>query len=151
MAKLGKQWIRHPFFPIGLFVLASLALEENYPFSEFAMYSNPTTRPLHYHYLIDENGGELPILTTTRISPAKVSKMFNKACKRENERKEGKLASEKKRNSAAGYNVLEFLYKESMKLGKKRHLPQPIELIEVSVVYGENGFREDKEVIAKYP
>jgi len=154
--KKGRwSWTRHPFFPVGLFALASLALEENYPFSEFSMYSNPTTRPLHYHYVTDGDGTELPILTHTRLSPSKVSKMFNRSCRKEDERTEkmpkGERPSRKERHAQAAYLTLEYMHRESMKLSKKRHLPDEIQLVEVSIIYGEDGFTEEKEIVAKYP
>lgn len=58
-----------------VFCALSLWLRENYPFSHFPMYGNPTPVSQYYH-LADGDGKPLPIATLTGKTAPKLGKML---------------------------------------------------------------------------
>ena len=59
------------------YVLLSVLLKENYPFSHFPMYASPSPER-HYIRVTDAKGGLLPIATLTGITSPKVGKIYRK-------------------------------------------------------------------------
>ena len=144
-------FVRHPIFPLALFVLASQALGEFYPFSPFSMYSNPTSRPLLYCYVTNGDGEPLPIQTHTGTSPASLTKNFNRIRHQIAEDREGDETTLTIRQEA-GAEVLEYLRDLSFERGKGRELTQSIQLMEVYIGFAKEGGLEELETaIATLP
>lgn len=66
--------------PIGallIYTFLSLELKENYPFSHYPMYSNPSDER-HYYLITDGSGQPIPIQTLTGVTCPKIGKIFRK-------------------------------------------------------------------------
>lgn len=144
-------FVRHPIFPLVVFILASQALGEFYPFSPFSMYSNPTSRPLLYCYVTDGEGEPLPIQTHTGTSPASITKNFNRIRHKIADERDGDEETLGIRQEA-GAEVLEYLRELSFERGKGRELTSSIQLMEVYIGFAEaGGLEENKTAIATLP
>ena len=85
---LGQRWhrlwkhprtrstLRHPLFPMAVLIAVCLIVEENYPFSDFPMYSNLSPGS-HYFHLTDENDDPLPIKALFGISASEFKKIYH--------------------------------------------------------------------------
>ena len=143
MVRMLKQWFnkpgfvalrRHAIFPSLVFILASMVTGEFYPFSPYSMFSNPDPRPLKYYYLSDGEDTPLPTLWHTGVSPASITKKFNKH--RSELEDDGMERPES--NVEAGTEVLDWLRELSMRR-RRRELIQAIRLVEVRIEKGEDG------------
>ena len=138
MVRMLKQWFnkpgfvalrRHAIFPALVFIIASKLIGEFYPISPYSMFSNPDPRPLKYYYLTDGDGKPLPTLWHTGVSPASITKKFNKhRSVLEDEQSMERPAS----NEVAGAEVLNWLRDLSMQR-RRRELVQPLRLMEVRI------------------
>ena len=140
---MWKKWFSHPrfvalrrhaIFPSLVFIVASMVTGEFYPFSPYSMFSNPDPRPLKYYYLTDGEAKPLPTLWHTGVSPASITKKFNK---HRSDLEDGGMERPDS-NIDAGTEVLNWLRDLSMRR-KRRELVQPIRLVEVRIEKGEDG------------
>ena len=145
---------RHAIFPILVYIVVSMVLKENYPFSHFPMYSKPTARPLSYSYIADGTGrggalGEpVPLLYYTGLTPSALHKSLGHY-KGRYEKDES--LSKEEIASRAGADVLEYVRERNaprQKWGSKRFLPETIQYVRVRISYGDGTFIETPEVIA---
>jgi hypothetical protein len=137
----GFQWRalwRHPVFPLLVYVVLAQAIRDNYPFSAYPMYSQPTSRPLSFQYLADASGNPLPVGWHTGITPSKVGKLHG-------DRKKKYDDDEHK----AALDVLTFLRKQNEDR-KGRALPATIQLVETSIGFKDGGFAESNRVLAQH-
>ena len=130
-------------------------LDENYPFSKYSMYSNPSSRPLRYHYLVDADGEALPIKFHTRLTPSKITKTLRRTKTQIREELGVSKDTEDQSTiqqveSVASRRVIERLWRESQKLSKKRHLPQGFGLVEVTISYRDKRFLEEARTLASH-
>jgi hypothetical protein len=156
--KKFARWIwslrPHPVFPVLVFMLVSLIVKENFPFSHFAMYSNPTSRPLRFTYLADGEGEPLPILWHTGLSASRMTKKFNyhKGGLEKAARKEGRDDDEPEVRAEikaeAGAEVLRFMRDQSL-TRNKRELTGPLQLVEMKVSIEGDRLVETTELIAE--
>ncbi|MEM0895618.1 MAG: hypothetical protein AAGJ79_01940 [Verrucomicrobiota bacterium] len=142
-----KKFLRHPAFPLFLFIFASQATGEFYPFSPFSMYSNPTPRPMRLYYLADGEGNALPMTWHSGSSPARMTKTFNRH-KGGMEDADSPLPDAEIRR-IAGEVVLNQLRELSLKRTKHRQLRDEIQLIELSISAGRDGLQENHKPVAK--
>ena len=96
-------------------------LDENYPFSKYSMYSNPSSRPLRYHYLVDAAGDPIPTKFHTRLTPSKITKTLRRT--KSQVREEMGILEDKAEadalsrvESLAAEKVVARLWRESQKL-----------------------------------
>ncbi len=142
-----KKFLRHPVFPLVVFILACQVTGEFYPFSAFSMYSNPSSRPMRLYYLADAEGNALPMTTHTGSSPARMTKKFN--------RHKGDLEDSKKPppdeeiRARAGNEVLIFLRELSLKRSKKRQLRDSITLVQLSITSKDGEVEEEHKIVAR--
>ncbi|MEM9481786.1 MAG: hypothetical protein AAGA58_19220 [Verrucomicrobiota bacterium] len=141
-----KKFVRHPVFPLFIFILASQATGEFYPFSPFSMYSNPTPRPMRLYYLADSEGNALPMTWHAGSSPARMTKTFNRH-KGKMEDEDSPLPDAEIRR-IAGEVVLNQLRELSLKRTKHRQLRDEIQLIELSISAGKGGLEENHKAVA---
>ena len=130
-------------------------LDENYPFSKYSMYSNPSSRPLRYHYLVDAAGDPIPTKFHTRLTPSKITKTLRRT--KSQVREEMGILEDKAEadalsrvESLAAEKVVARLWRESQKLPRKRHLPEGFGLIEVTICYRDKVFVEEEKPLANY-
>jgi hypothetical protein len=138
------------------------AARDEYPFSHYPMYSQPSTRPLLFPYVADAQGQPLPISSHTGITPSQVGKKFGRThviMLEEAEERTGRdmddLEKDPQANAeikrAAAEVTLKFLRAQSLKRKAERHLKGELQLIEVALSFGDGAFRETKETIATLP
>lgn len=158
-ATVRSRWARlcrHPVFPLLVFVLLAQLIRDNYPFSHYPMYCNPTSRPLPFQYLADRDQQPLPVVWHTGITPSRVGKKFGWH-KKELLQDEPKLAkkegrperTEQELKPDAGREVLQFLRKQSLLRKPHRHLPEDVLLMEVTLSFAEDGFHENHKVVGR--
>ncbi len=166
----SEHWLRrlsrHAVFPLLIYMLlAQMCRDKAYPLSHYPMYSQPTSRELKFQYVSGADGKPLPILAHTGITASQVGKQYSRKkselIKAEEKRTGGRfddddpdpatqarLAEFKKQ---AGTETLEFLREKSLKRSPKRQLTQPINLVEVSLGFGDGHFTEKEKVVATIP
>jgi len=80
---LGKlrYWIfRTPLTALVAFTVVSLELKEEYPFSNFPMYADPSPGQPYYS-ITDGEGNPIPVSPMTGISTSKIGKMYRQKLK----------------------------------------------------------------------
>jgi hypothetical protein len=140
MAAPESRWVRlgrHAVFPLLVYLVLSQALRENYPFSHYPMYSQPSSRPLKFQYLADGSGKPLPVSWHTGVTPSQVGKLHGTRNKKHDDDA-----------AAAAMDVLAFLRTQNAKR-KGRELPARIQLIETSIGFDHGGFAESNRVLAE--
>lgn len=130
--------LRHPVFPLLVYLVLAQLIRENYPFSHYPMYSQPGSDALKFQFVADGEGHPLPISWHTGVTPSQVCKMHGDR-KRKHSQDEHKAAME----------VLAFLRTQNSKR-KGRQLPDRIQLIETSVGIEGGGFSESNRVLAEH-
>ena len=160
MSKSPDNWFqklrRHPVFPAFVFIVFASIVKENYPFSHYAMYSNPRNRPLHFAWLADESGDPLPILWHTGLSTSKMSKILNHnrgnledaARKKKKDLEDPGVIDEI--NREAGEIVLRYMRDQSMKR-QRRELVAPLKLYESAITVEGKELVERDKLIAELP
>jgi hypothetical protein len=160
-----KSWWRrlrvHPIFPLLCILPLTQAIRDEYPFSHYPMYSQPTDRDLYFQYLADANGKPIAALTHTGISPSQLGKKYSRhksiLIKKEEKRtgqklddlQDGELAMKIKGEAA---NVaLVFLREQSLKRKPGLQLNGEIQLIEVALGFGDGKFTERQRLLARLP
>ncbi|MFT5467710.1 MAG: hypothetical protein ACI8UO_002817 [Verrucomicrobiales bacterium] len=129
-----------PGFALIVLILGSFVIGENYPFSPFPMYSDPSKQTV-FLYLEDEKGDPVGVKTHTNVSSSALSKTYGKYLDRIGEKKDiqpYKLPIEDQ--AAAGLETLEFLRKKARDRGKKGEgLPATLRLIRVDLYFVQTG------------
>ncbi|WP_050031249.1 hypothetical protein [Verrucomicrobium sp. BvORR034] len=151
-----KRLRRHPVFPLLVFVVLAQIVRDNYPFSHYPMYCNPTSRPLPFQYLADRNQQPLPVVWHTGVTPSRVGKKFgyHKSQLIEEDIKQAKKENRDPRPESdfkpeAGHDVLVFLRKQSLLRKPHRHLPEDVLLMEVTLSFADDGFHENHKVVGR--
>ena len=146
---------KHFVFPILIYIVASMILKENYPFSHFPMYSDPSPKPLHYSYIADGTGkdgklGEpIPLLYYSGLTPSALHKSLGH---HKGTFEKDKSLDRAQINSRAGAEVLKYVRRRNaprQKWGSKRFLPETIQYVHVAISYGDKEFIETPKVIAE--
>jgi hypothetical protein len=139
---------------VAVFVLFSLMVRENYPFSHFSMYSRPSARPLPFHYLADGDGRPLPVMKHTRMSCASLGKKMGTEkgrLEKEDARGGRPPRSPEEIKAQAGRRVLADLRERSLNQRKKWHLPDRLQLVEVLITVQDGQAHETPRVVASLP
>lgn len=161
-----RRLSRHAVFPLLIYMLlAQICRDKVYPLSHYPMYSQPTSRELKFQYVSGADGKPLPIIWHTGVTPSQVGKQYSR-------KKSELIQAEEKRTGGrfddddadpatqtllndfkktAGTETLEFLRDKSLRRSSKRHLNQPINLVEVSLGFGDGHFTEKEKIVASIP
>lgn len=143
--------IRTPVTALAIYCLISVLLGENFPFSNFPMYSNPSAERMYYT-ISAEDGIGLPVQTLTDVTSPKIGKIFRtKAGKYA--KKEGIKASKFTPEQAAvvGQEVLRDLRAKAAHLGRADQLPARLQLNRIWITYKDGRIVETPSIIAKEP
>ncbi|HSI64566.1 MAG TPA: hypothetical protein VLE43_15665 [Candidatus Saccharimonadia bacterium] len=127
-----------PLTTLVIYTLVSLQLEENYPISNYPMYSNPSPeRP--YYMITDGDGKPLPIHTLTGVTCPKIGKIYRT--------KSEKLAKElnikavdlkPEHQQTISMEMFAYLREEAKQQGKADAMPAKLRLMKSYLTY-ENG------------
>ena len=82
LRQLGAVIVRMQIGPLLAFTVACLAIGEQFPFSDFPMYSS-FQRDTYYVYLADESGQPLPTLSTLGMTTPILKKHYDREVQRE--------------------------------------------------------------------
>ncbi len=132
-----------------VFCALSLELRENYPFSHFPMYGDPSPVRQYYH-LADADGKALPIATLTGKTAPKLGKMLRSY------RDERMKALKSKANdlpkeewNAIGQKVLDYLRQQAAV--KHQALPAKLKIMSTEIHYQDGKVVESPEVFYAEP
>ena len=135
--------------PLLIITAACLLVQEQYPFSNFPMYSSfgPTT---YYLYIADGTGAPIPTLATLGISTPKLKKVFSSEMRKARERLHPppqQLTPEEKQ--AVGQQFLAKLKSSPAARARKRKVPAVLRLYEVNISLESGRFEKKTEMIAE--
>jgi hypothetical protein len=168
-----------PFTALLIYTVVSLAAKENYPLSNYPMYSNPSPeRP--YYTVADGNGKPLPIQERTGITCPKIGKIYRTKAGAEAEKLTKKLRADydkelNKRSwisrtwtklfhskpsqdpnklspehvQVVGMEIFAQLRHEAEKL--KQPMPERLQLVKTYISYENGKVVETQNVIAEEP
>lgn len=145
-------------------LLAQLGRDKAYPLSHYPMYKAPPVEGLKFHFVADADGNPLPIARHTGVTPSQVGKQFSRLktnlIQAEEKRSRRRLSDENpsaevrallaRFKQEAGSQTLAFLQRQSEQPGRAP-LPRQIQLVEVSLGFGDRGFVESKRNVATLP
>ncbi len=73
-----RTTVRHPVFPLLPFVVFLAIVKENYPFTNYPMYSNPGPGPISYYYLADSTGTPIPVSSHCGITSPRMKRLYER-------------------------------------------------------------------------
>jgi hypothetical protein len=176
-ATVRRWWLHTPLTALAIYCVLSVLLQENYPFSHFPMYSNPSPeRP--YYILADGQGQPLPTASLTGVTCPKIGKIYRTETAEVADRLTKELRKEwvaalsnkpmpkrwwtrltSKRPSvkadhlpaehkqAIGEKLFAYFRKEAAT--HKQTLPPKLQLIRMEISYHDGKISDTPEVIAK--
>ena len=143
---LGRLLLRIPFREVWLSVALLLIVGENYPFSNFPMYSSLEDESA-YFVVMDARGEMLPYVTSFRSRSTYVPK----ALKAERRKLESEGMNPEAALTQAGKNVLLYLVERAEPQKREGLLRNGLKLIEVRISVDGSGLREDETLVAEIP
>jgi len=133
--------------PLLVLTAACLLVGEQYPLSDFPMYSSfgPTT---YYLYLVDGSGRAVASIDTVGMSTPTLKKVFSSEMRKERERlgRSKKLSAEEKR--VVGERFLAQL-RSSRAARARGVVPEILRLCEVNIEQADGRFSKEMTVIAE--
>lgn len=138
---------RSPIGALLIYTALSLVLKENYPFSNYPMYSNPSAeRP--YYTVADGNGQPIPVQKLTGITCPKIGKIYRK--KAEELAKKHDIKA-KDLPPAMVQQVCDemFVQMRHEAKGKNQVLPDQLQIIKSYISYKDSKVVEEVELIGK--
>ncbi len=136
-----------PLTTLALYTIISLALGENFPFSNYPMYSNPSAeRP---YYMVTDGGGQaLPIQTLTGVTCPKIGKIYR--TKAEKLAKQLNIkASDLKKEHMQAISMEMFAYLRQEAAQKKQAMPQKLRLVKSYLSYEKGQVVETPNVVGE--
>lgn len=125
-----------PLTTLAIYTLLSLVLEENYPLSDYPMYSNPSAeRP--YYMITDGEGNALPIQTLTGVTCPKIGKIYRTKAEKLAKELDVK-ASDLKPEHLQAISMEMFTYLRQEAAQKKAEMPPKLRLVKSYLSY-ESG------------
>ncbi|MDB6117095.1 MAG: hypothetical protein JWO08_876 [Verrucomicrobiaceae bacterium] len=132
-----------------VFCALSLQLKENYPFSHFPMYGNPTPVSQYYH-LTDGEGKPLPIATLTGKTAPKLGKMLRSYRDERMKEIKPKVKDLSKEDWAlVCQKVLDYLRQQAAV--KHMQLPAKMKIMSTEIRYADGKVVETPEVFFAEP
>jgi hypothetical protein len=142
-----RWWLHTPLTALAIYCLISVQLQENYPFSHFPMYSNPSPeRP--YYIIADGSGKPLPIAALTGVTCPKVGKIYRTECQDVADKlKLNKDKLPQEHRQAIGEKMFAYFRREAA--GRKQAMPEKLQLVRVEISYQNGKIVETPEIIAE--
>lgn len=148
----ARFWlIRTPLTTLALYSVISVLLGENFPFSNFPMYSNPSAERMYYTISAGDGVG-LPVQTLTDVTSPKIGKIYRTKAEKYSKKvgvKASKFTSEQV--AAVGQEVLRDLRAKAGHLGRADQLPAKLQLNRIWITYKDGRIMEIPSVIAREP
>lgn len=136
-----------PLVTLGIYTILSLVLEENYPFSNYPMYSNPSPeRP--YYMITDGDGNPLPIQTLTGVTCPKIGKIYRtKAEKLAKELDVRAVDLKPEHMQAISMEMFAYLREEGAR--KKQAMPAKLRLVKSYISYEDGKVIETPNLVGQ--
>jgi len=146
---IWKWWCaywRHPFCLFIPFVLFNAKVKENFPFTDYPMYSRPGPGPVTYYYLTDSQDNPLPVQRHCGITSPRMKRMFDSRVK--SHRNDFPDLEHEERIRQVSDDVFVFL-RAAADL-RKRPLPaEPLRIYYGEIFQLPTGFKEDVVLLAE--
>ena len=136
-----------PITTLVIYCILSVTIRENFPFSNFPMYSNPSAERMYYT-ISEADGKGLPVATLTGITSPKIGKIYRK--KADELSRKIKITPSNftpDHMQSVGRDILTFLRHEAA--NKKQTLPDRLQLNRIWIGYLDGKVIETSSVIAK--
>jgi hypothetical protein len=145
----GEPWSRllwhTPLTALVLFVMVSLIAKENFPFSNFPMYSRPNAER-GYFFVTDGDGQPIPVGSLTGITSAQVGKAYrNKSRELGRQTNPPSRQSREDRDRIVGVEIFQMLREQGAKRAKS--LPEKLQLHLVEIRFEDGEIKENKRVL----
>ena len=138
--------LRHPFFPFIPFVIFMAKVKENYPFTNYPMYSTPGPGPISYFYLTDAQDNPLPVKVHCGITSPRVKRLFETKLKQVG--REQPQLTDAERHRLVLDEVFPFLRTAAER--KNRPLPAPPLRMHRGLLYQTDaGFDEEVALVGE--
>ena len=151
LVRATGKWLRRlPFKPMLFITVACLAIKEQYPFSNFPMYSS-FGDSTYYVYLADGEDRPLPTYAAAGMSTPKLKKVFANELRQERKRAPASrkpLLQEHKR--AAGERVLARLKEAAGQRKSDAPAPAVWRLYEVNISLVDGRYEKQRNLIAEF-
>ena len=134
-----------PLTALILFVTVCLIAKENFPFSNFPMYSRPNAER-GYFLITDGEGQPIPVGSLTGVSASQVGKAYRKKSK-ELGRQPHPLSGQSRaeRDRLVGAEIFQMLREQAAKRGKD--LPKSLQLHLVEIRFEGGEIKEKQRVL----
>lgn len=138
-----------PITALAIYTIVSLIAKENYPLSNYPMYSNPSPeRP--YYTVTDGDGKPLPIQTKTGITCPKIGKIYRKKADELSDKLDVRAVDLKPEHiQSIGMEIFAQLRHEAEKL--KQPMPERLQLVKTYISYKDGKVIETPNTIAQEP
>ncbi len=150
-ARFGR-FCRHPASVLVWFVLFSLVVKENYPFSHFPMYKGFEDKT--YYFYVASGGEPLPAKPMFKVSVPRIKKLHGNLMETlADERDDGTRAYQlgPEAEAEAGRRLLDQLRAQMPGKRKKKYadtLAKPLTLMRVDIQYADGTFsKTPREVV----
>jgi hypothetical protein len=135
-----------PLVALAIFTALSLVIKENYPFSNYPMYSNPSPER-NYFMITDGEGKPIPVATLTGITCPKIGKIFRKRSDEMADKlKLKRTALPQEMVQAVGMSIFQQLRKEAA--GMNKELPPKLQLMRTDITFEDGKIVELPHLIA---
>lgn len=130
-----------------VFCAVSLVIKENYPFSNYPMYSDPDPYAQVY-FLADHEGKPLPLYEMAFVTSPNLGKILRK---RQQERAKALKISVKdlsaEDQAAIGKELVSYLRSQSAYLTKSDKLPKAVQIMKTTIQFENGEVVERPEVV----
>jgi hypothetical protein len=141
---MGKILLRIPFREVWLSVVLLLAVGENYPFSDFPMYSSLEEESV---YFVVRTGRDETLAFATSFRSR--ASFVPKALKAERRKLEKAGLSPETASTQAGQKVLHYLVERAEPQKREGLLQNGLKLIEVRISVDDSRLEETENVLAE--
>jgi hypothetical protein len=143
--RLSRQtWV---LVALAAFCVASLLIKENYPFSNYPMYSDPDSYA-HVYFLADAEEKPLPMYDLTFVTSPNLGKILRR---RQQDRAKKLNISFKKlpeaENQVIGKDMVSYLRAQSKYLGTEAQMPPVLKIMRITLEFENGKVVERPEVI----
>jgi hypothetical protein len=138
-----------PLTALAVYTLVSLQLEENYPISNYPMYSNPSPeRP--YYMITDGDGKPLAIQTLTGVTCPKIGKIYRTKSEKLAKELDVKAVDLKaEHQQTISMEMFTYLREEAKQKGQTTAMPAKLRLVKNYITYEDGKVVETPTLIGQ--
>ena len=140
-----------PLTALIIYCIISVIVRENFPFSIFPMYSNPSAERMYYT-ISKEDGIGLPVQTLTGTTSPKIGKIYRTKAEKFSKKNNVKPSDFTEAQVASiGLEIIRDLRAKAERNGKAEEFPKQVQLNRIWISYKDGKIVETPLVIAKEP